>query len=140
MSNLFSDFFKEFASPFMVQELGERDQHGDLATVTYHPPGNGDPVALVGVIVGTMQVDDEVSDEHGTHLRDQIEDIVTLTIPANQDAGDFAPKVEGKLEVPSLPGEKFTVIDVLDGNSPMRSVRVSRKHITKIRKAASQRA
>jgi hypothetical protein len=139
MQNEFNTLAREFATGHAVQYFGERDNSGRLIVITATEPG-GRERAIVGAMIGGLKISDEIADEHGTHVRDQIEDVIELTIPTAQAFGEYQPKTETKLAIPTIGGERFTVLEVLSGGGTHAvRVRATRKHITRIQRTGTER-
>jgi len=139
MPSEFETIVAEFSSPFAVELFGERNSLGDMETLLYVEE-TGEPRELVGVIVHLLRVSDEIQDEHGTHLRDQIEDVVEIQVPRGQSFGKFKAKTGAEVSIPRHEGEAFTVLEVLSETEAWTHLRLSRRHVTDIRRGGAQRS
>lgn len=138
MPSEFDILANEFCSDAMSEHFGERDELGDFQKVIYKTP-QGDEFELKGVIVHNLRTSDEVGDEHGTHLRDEIEDILELTIPRAQGDKPFSPQTESRFTVPEYGETPFTLLEVVSLSATWANVRVTRTAVTRIQRGQHER-
>lgn len=122
----------------LVETHGERDAQGKMAEVLCELP-NKSTLKLLGVVIHQLRVSDEIQDEQGTHLRDEIEDILEIQVPRVQSFGVFDPKTESKFTIAKFPGERFTVLEILSQSEAWAHLRLSRTHVTGIRRGGNER-
>lgn len=141
MPSEFDTFAAEFAAPALAQQFGWRDEQGAMAVIVCREPGDVEPLELLGVSIGRLRITDEIPDEHGTHVRDQVEDVVDLYIPRKQIKLStlYTAKTESRFDLPPHPGESFTLLEVIDETHSLSVVRCSRKHIVRIHSSRSER-
>lgn len=147
MPSHFSDFARIFAAPYASDYLAERDASGNSLTIVCNH-ANGSKANLRNVILHQLRISDEVADEYGTHVYDQIEDVAELTIPRQQDisdvatgvelTGDYEPQINSTFELPDVPGGAFTIREVLRLTPVWVRVRATRKHVYAMRDAGSE--
>ena len=117
-----------------------RDAEGNPLTILCYEPGQVEPLRLEGVGFGRFRISDEIEDIHGTHVRDEVEDVVEAQVPLSQAFGLYEPKTESKFEIPSHPGEKFSLLEVLDLSATWAHLRLNRVHVSRIRRNRSERS
>ena len=122
--SLHSELMRQVGAPTLI---GVMVDFSDTPTVVYHPPGNGEPVELSGVIVGSLKVTDEVDIDEGTHERDEQMQEVILTIQQ-----PFTAHLNGTFDIVKYGEPAFSVREIESVSDSLVTIRAERNLIQRL--------
>lgn len=76
MPSEFATFAAEFASPALLEQFADRDEHGEAAAIAYYPPSPSNPIELPAIIGQTRFENDYDPDRDALQRRELIEVVV----------------------------------------------------------------